>query len=65
MIQYNHPALVAQWIELFRPKEEIWVRFLSRAQTNKMSEVTEKKVKGFTFDRKRRVFGCMLMRQIL
>ena len=46
MIQYSHPALVAQWIELFRPKEEIWVRFLSRAQTNKMSEVTEKKAKG-------------------
>lgn len=28
MLKYPPPALVVQWIEQLRPKEEMWVRFL-------------------------------------
>ncbi|MEY2665518.1 MAG: hypothetical protein RLZZ480_623 [Candidatus Parcubacteria bacterium] len=43
-------ALIAQWIELFRPKEEMWVRFLLRAQNENNSRALRARLFLFVQD---------------
>ena len=56
-------AFIAQWIELFRPKEEMWVRFLLKAHLKVLLNVPEKEADHFAMSSVSKFSSSLLQRR--